>query len=126
MKKSILALAAIAFAAPVLAGPGAGGNAGAGLSVGIGAGGVHAGANANANANAGTRGPSASAIENSNGQFSTDRDFGRARAEERMSAQGLAHSQASNDADKKRHRKPLGTRLGAEGSSTTDVIVNRR
>jgi len=35
------------------------------------------------------------AMANSNGNFSTDRDLGRARAEDRMSAQGTAHAKAA-------------------------------
>ena len=36
-------------------------------------------------------------VENSNGRWTTDRDTGLDRAQERMSAQGLAHSQAMKD-----------------------------
>src|SRR5438132_13532551 len=35
------------------------------------------------------------AMANSNGPFSTDRDFGRDRAEDRMSAEGKAHANAT-------------------------------
>jgi hypothetical protein len=38
---------------------------------------------------------SSHAITNSNGPFSADRDFGRDRAEDRMSAQGQAHAKAA-------------------------------
>lgn len=40
--------------------------------------------------------PSSHAIANSNGRNATDRDFGRDRAEDRTSAQGKAHSNASH------------------------------
>lgn len=47
-------------------------------------------------------GPSSSeALQNSNGRFSTDRDKGLQRAEDRMSQQGRQHEKAT-DAQKKR------------------------
>lgn len=71
---------ALACAAPALA-AGPGGHAG----------GASAGAGVNTAINAGGRGPSATAMENSNGRFAADREFGRDRAEERMSEQGRTH-----------------------------------
>jgi hypothetical protein len=41
------------------------------------------------------------AAANSNGKNASDRDFGRDRAEDRMSAQGLAHSKAGVHKGKK-------------------------
>ena len=67
--------------------------------------GLGLGANANVNAKVDGRGPSVNATENSNGRFAADRDFGRDRAEDRMSAQGKAHSQASVAAKKREDRR---------------------
>jgi hypothetical protein len=128
MKKTITALAMFAFAMPALSGGlglSAGGKTNAG--VGVGAAGVGVGANANvnanANANADSRGPSASAIENSNGSFAADRDFGRDRALERMSAQGKAHEQATVTDKKRSLRERL--RANAALSGRGDAQVNR-
>jgi len=93
MKKILIASAVAAmFAGPALAG--------GSLGVGV-------GANVNAGVNAGGHGASASAAENANanGRFAADRDFGRDRAEDRMSAQGKAHSQASVAAKKREYRR---------------------
>ena len=86
MRKIIPAFACIALAcaAPALAGGPGGHGAGARAGAGVGAG-------VNTSINAGGRGPSATAMENSNGRFVTDREFGRDRAEERMSEQGRVH-----------------------------------
>ena len=45
------------------------------------------------------------AAPNSNGRFATDRDFGRDRAEDRMSAEGKAHAKA-------KVKKPKAVALG--------------
>jgi hypothetical protein len=118
MKKTIIAigvLATFAWTAP------------AALAAGLGI-----GANANVNAGVSARtggGPSVSATENSNGRFAADRDFGRDRAEDRMSAEGKAHSQASVAAQKKRHRNPENApRANAafSGSTSAEIEANRR
>ncbi len=44
--------------------------------------------------------PKSQAAENSNGRFSTDRDKGLDRAEDRMSAQGTAHEKAATNTKK--------------------------
>ena len=121
MKKTIIAigvLAAFAWAVPAaLAG---------GIGVGVGA---NANVNAGVNANANGRGTSASAVENSNGSFAADRDFGRDRAQERMSVQGKAHSQASVAAKKREDRRAarLDTaRANAALAGSADVDADAR
>ena len=117
MKKTIIAigvLATFAWTAP------------AALAAGLG---IGANANVNAGVSARTGGSSVSATENSNGRFAADRDFGRDRAEDRMSAEGKAHSQASVAAQKKRHRNPENTpRANAafSGSTSAEIEANRR
>jgi hypothetical protein len=93
MKKSIIAIGVLAAFAWTLPAAYAGGL------------GVSGNAGVTANANAQTRGPSVSAQENANGSFAVDRDFGRDRAQERMSVQGKAHSQASVAAKKREDRR---------------------
>lgn len=44
------------------------------------------------------------AAENSNGKNAADRDFGRDRAEDRMSAQGKAHAKAAKAAKTKKQK----------------------
>ena len=120
MKKILIASAVAAlFAVPALAGDlSVKGNARVGAGVGVGASGVGASVNAGANAgaNAGSRGPSVNATENSNGSFAADREFGRARAEERMSAEGQAHERASS-APRKRLHKPELPQAGADAAA---------
>lgn len=86
---------ALLSATPVLAGGRGGAGAGMGAGMGVGAG-VPGGMS-------GTQGQfggmssdhiSAQGAANTNGPDATDRDYGRARAQQRMSAQGLAHQQA--------------------------------
>src|SRR4026209_2906062 len=108
MKKTMTARAAFAFAMPALAG---------GLGVGVGA---NANVNAGVNANANGRGTSASAVENSNGRFAAERDFGLDRAQERMSVQGKAHSQASVAAKKRAARLDT-ARANAALAGSADV-----
>ncbi len=110
MRKIIPAFACIALvcAAPALAGGPGGHGAGARAGAGVGVGAVGVGAGVNTSINAGGRGPSATAMENSNGRFVTDREFGRDRAEERMSEQGRRRAAMLQA------RIP-GTRGGAQG-----------
>jgi len=123
MKKILIAsaVAAISCSIPAYAG-GLAGAAGANVGVGVGAGGAGVGANvnagANANANAGGRGPSVTATENSNGQFAADREYGQARAAERMSVQGSLHERASTAPNKKRPQKPELPQTGAEAAGS--------
>jgi hypothetical protein len=107
MKKKILiaaSIAALGCAVPALAG---GPNAAAAAHAGVGA-----------SISTGSHGPSANAMENSNGRFAADRDFGRDRAEDRMSAQGAAHERASTAPNKKRGKPaPVSVSQDARTSS---------
>jgi hypothetical protein len=114
MKRSIIAIGVLAAFAWTLPAAFAGGL------------GVSGNASVNANANAQTRGPSLSAQENANGSFAVDRDFGRDRAQERMSVQGKAHSQASVAAKKRAERLDEARANAAlAGSANVDLDARR-
>ena len=81
---SALVLTGLVVAAPTASARGAGGG---GAGAGLGVGGGHVGG-----ASAGHM--SAQGSTNSNGPNAADHDTGQARAEDRRSAQGAAHSQA--------------------------------
>jgi hypothetical protein len=82
-----LALAGLLMTAPIHSAfaRGAGGGGGAGGGLGIGGG--HAGGSSGDHS-------SANGAANSNGPNAADRDTGQARAEDRRSSQGAAHSKA--------------------------------
>jgi hypothetical protein len=138
MKKILIAsaVAALSCAIPALAGGPLGVSGGARGNAGVGVGAAGVGANVNAGANAdvngsmgGTRAPNATAAENSNGRFAADRDFGRDRAEDRMSDEGRKHQRSgSSHANKRGDREPKGRQFGAEGaaSAATDANVRTR
>lgn len=92
VRPAIAALAAVclmAATAPVsLAHPGGGGGMRGG-GFGGGMSGMHGNFGGQSGAHISRQG-----MANSNGPNSSDRDFGRNRAQDRMSAQGLAHSKA--------------------------------
>ena len=75
---------------------------GAGFSAGIGAAGK---GDRGASAPGGNPAPNSRAMENSNGRFIQDREFGLDRAAERRSDAGTAHQKAT-DARKKRRLPP--------------------
>jgi hypothetical protein len=118
----LVAIAAASFATAGIAGGklGAGGGGGVGVGAGanVGAAGAHVGANAGVNANA-----SASGEANSNGRFADEREFGRDRAQTRMSEEGLEHQkQKSNMAPS--HRK--GPKNGVEASGSAKESAETR
>jgi hypothetical protein len=106
----LVAVAAASFATAGMAGgklgAGAGGGVGVGAGANVGAAGANVGANAGANA-------SASGMANSNGQFANDRDFGRDRAQSRMSEEGLEHQKAKSASAKRK-----GPKEGAEAEGS--------
>src|SRR5229473_2388179 len=66
-------------------------------------------------------GPSAAAgshaLANTNGPSSPDRDFGRDRAEDRMSAQGAANSNSPSSADRDLGRDRAEDRMSAQAKA---------
>src|SRR5437016_7201480 len=57
------------------------------------------------------------AMANSNGPFATDRDFGRDRAEDRMSRKGALNSNGPESADRDFGRDRAEDRMSAEGKA---------
>ena len=128
MRKMIPAFACIALAcaAPALAGGPGGHGAGVRAGAGLGAGAVGVGAGVNTSINAGGRGPSATAMENSNGRFVTDREFGRDRAEERMSEQGRVHWRSDPVSANRRGQPKAEAGAAASGGAAAEAGTRRR
>lgn len=80
----------------------------------------------NTSINAGGRGPSATAMENSNGRFVTDREFGRDRAEERMSEQGRIHWRSDPATAKRRGEAKAEAGAAASGGAAAEAGTGGR
>src|SRR5207237_10431226 len=75
------------------------------------------GGNGNGPAAAGGPSVNSHAMANSNGPFATDRDFGRDRAEDRMSGKGALNSNGPESADRDFGRDRAEDRMSAEGKA---------
>lgn len=118
-------LVSLAFAQSASAGGplGIGANVGAGAQVGAGVNLPRAGAGAAVGAagRAEAASPNVRALENSNGQIVTDREFGLDRAQERRSEQGAEHEKATEALQKRTARR---ANLGAAASGSASARNN--
>ena len=80
----------------------------------------------NGNGPAAAGGPlNSHAMANSNGPFATDRDFGRDRAEDRMSGKGALNSNGPESADRDFGRDRAEDRMSAEGKVHAKAKVKK-
>jgi len=83
------------------------------------------GGNGNGPAAAGGPSVNSHAMANSNGPFATDRDFGRDRAEDRMSGKGALNSNGPGSADRDFGRDRAEDRMSAEGKAHAKAKVKK-